>query len=118
MIGNFAYRHGCARRNLLALTAAAVLSCLPTRAVQAVDTKVSIDNFTFTPSVLTVEAGDTVVFENNDDTPHLIVDADGKFRSKALDTDDKFSVTIAKPGEITYFCGLHPRMHGKIIATP
>jgi plastocyanin len=35
-----------------------------------------------------------------------------------MDTNDKFSVTFDKPGEYTYFCGLHPYMKGKIIVAP
>ncbi|MGD0639436.1 MAG: cupredoxin family copper-binding protein [Roseiarcus sp.] len=80
--------------------------------------KVGIDNFAFTPDVVTVKSGTTVVFENHDDIPHLVVAADGKYRSKALDTNDQFSVTFDKPGEYAYFCGLHPYMKGKIIVAP
>ncbi len=79
------------------------------------DTNVGIDNFAFTPAVLAVKVGATVTFENHDDIPHLVVAVDGKYRSKALDTNDKFSLTFDKPGEYPYFCGLHPTMTGKII---
>jgi plastocyanin len=37
------------------------------------------------------------------------------FRSKAVDTDDKFSFTFAKPGSYPYFCSLHPHMTGSIV---
>jgi plastocyanin len=87
-------------------------------AVLAEEATVGIDNFTFAPATLAIKAGTTVIFRNDDDTPHLVVDSGGKFRSQALDTDDKFSVTFDKPGETDYFCGLHPHMHGKIIVTP
>ena len=79
---------------------------------------VAIENFAFTPAELTVKPGATVTFENHDDIPHLVVAVDGKYRSKALDTNDKFSVTFDKPGEYAYFCGLHPHMKGKIIVAP
>ncbi len=85
---------------------------------RADDANVSIDNFAFTPAVLTVKPGATVTFENHDDIPHLVVAADGKYRSKALDTNDKFSFTFDKPGEYAYFCGLHPKMKGKIVVAP
>jgi plastocyanin len=110
--------HHGARASLLRLGAAVLFSLAQTCAVWAEDAKVSIDNFTFAPAVLTVKPGTTVTFENHDDIPHLVVDAGGKFRSKALDTDDKFSVTFDQPGEIAYFCGLHPHMTGKIIVAP
>ena len=85
---------------------------------QADDSNVGIDNFAFTPAVLTVKPGTKVTFENHDDIPHLVVAVDGKYRSKALDTNDKFSIAFDKPGEYAYFCGLHPTMKGKIIVAP
>jgi plastocyanin len=80
--------------------------------------KVTIDNFSFTPPTLTVKLGTKVTFENHDDIPHSIVNAAGKFRSKALDTDQSFEFTFATAGDYDYFCGLHPHMKGKIIVTP
>jgi plastocyanin len=96
------------------VTFCAVFS-LPARAA---DMEVNIDNFAFTPKELTVKAGTTIVFRNHDDIPHSVVGTKGEFHSKALDTDDSFSFTFAKAGTYGYSCGLHPRMQGKIIATP
>ena len=79
---------------------------------------VGIANFAFTPAALTVKPGETVTFENHDSTVHSIVGVAGSFRSKALDTDDKFSFTFDKPGEYSYFCGLHPYMKGKVVVVP
>jgi plastocyanin len=79
---------------------------------------VKIDNFTFSPAELTVKPGATVTWENGDDIPHSVVEAGGKFHSKALDTGEKFTMTFADAGEVTYFCGLHPHMTGKIIVKP
>src|SRR5262249_14456703 len=79
---------------------------------------VTIDNFTFSPAILTIKPGTKVTFVNHDDIPHLIVDVAGKFRSKVLDTDDSFSMTFATAGDVTYFCGLHPHMKAKIVITP
>ena len=67
------------------------------------------------PLVEFVIPGETVTFENRDSTVHSIVGVGGFFRSKPLDTDDRFSFTFDKPGEYTYFCGLHPFMKGKAI---
>ena len=76
---------------------------------------ITIDNFTFTPPELTVAVGTTVKWVNHDDIPHLVVNKDKAFRSKALDTDDSFSYTFASAGTFDYFCGLHPHMVGKVI---
>ena len=78
-------------------------------------TEISVDNFTFGPQTITVPVNSTVTWVNRDDIPHVIASTDGLFRSKALDTDDKFSFTFAKPGTYPYFCAIHPKMVGKII---
>ena len=80
---------------------------------------VSIDNFSFTPQTLTVKAGTTVTWTNRDDIPHGIASDNKAFtRSKALDTDDSYSVTFATPGTFKYFCFIHPHMTGTIIVEP
>jgi plastocyanin len=76
---------------------------------------INIDNFSFTPATLTVSAGTSVTWTNHDDIPHTIVEHDQKFKSKGLDTDDSFSYTFSEAGTYEYFCGLHPKMVGKII---
>ena len=80
---------------------------------RAEETMVSIDNFTFEPAQLTVKVGTTVTWKNRDDIPHTVVSA-GKFRSKALDTDDSYSFTFTAAGDYPYFCSLHPHMTGTI----
>ena len=99
------------------LACAIAAAGLTVRALAA-EPRVTIANFTFSPGTLTVPAGTTVVFDNDDDIPHTVVASDRSFRSQALDTTDQFSITLTKAGEIDYFCSLHPRMTGKIIVTP
>ena len=77
--------------------------------------EVKVDNFTFAPETITVPANATVTWLNRDDVPHVIASTDGLFRSKALDTDDKYAFTFTKPGTYSYFCAVHPKMVGKII---
>lgn len=76
--------------------------------------EVVIGNFTFTPNELTIAPGTTVKWVNHDDIPHLVAEKALAFKSKALDTDDSFSFTFTKPGDVEYFCVLHPHMTGKI----
>ena len=76
---------------------------------------VAIDNFSFTPKEISVEKGTTVTWTNRDDVPHTVVSADKKFKSKALDTDDKFTYTFTDAGTYVYFCSVHPIMTGKVI---
>jgi plastocyanin len=91
------------------LTGAAVM------AAPAADTAVKIDNFTFTPQRVTVKPGTTITWTNQDDIPHTVTSATKAFRSKALDTDDKFSFTFTTAGVYEYFCSLHPHMTGTIV---
>ena len=85
--------------------------------VAAGDAAVKIDNFTFGPEQLTVKAGTTVTWVNDDDIPHTVVASGHAFRSKALDTDDKFSFTFTAPGAYEYFCSLHPYMKAVVTVT-
>ena len=62
----------------------------------------TIDNFTFAPAQLTVKVGTTVTWKNHDDIPHTVVSA-GKFRSKAMDTDDSYSFTFTAAGDYHLF---------------
>jgi plastocyanin len=76
--------------------------------------EVAISNFTFTPNELTIAPGTTVKWVNHDDIPHLVAEKALAFKSQALDTNDSFSFTFTKPGDVEYFCVLHPHMIGKI----
>jgi plastocyanin len=79
-------------------------------------TAVKIDNFSFGPATITIPAGSTVTWTNSDDVPHVVTSDDNKmFKSKALDTDDRFSFTFTKPGTYNYYCAIHPKMTAKIV---
>lgn len=82
---------------------------------QASNVEVKIDNFSFGPATLTVAAGTTVTWTNRDDIPHTVVSDDKVFKSKVLDTDEKFSFTFTKVGTYSYFCSIHPKMTGKVV---
>jgi plastocyanin len=82
---------------------------------QAATAAVKIDNFSFGPATLTVAVGTTVTWVNHDDIPHNVVSTDGLFKSKVMDTDEKFSFTFTKAGTFPYFCGIHPKMTGKVV---
>jgi len=104
---------------VLPLALAAVLISHPTRAKseepKSASMQVNVDNFTFGPDTLTVPANSTVTWVNKDDVPHVIASKDGLFKSKALDTDDKYSYTFTKAGTYSYYCSVHPKMVGKIV---
>ena len=82
---------------------------------KAQPSQIKVDNFTFGPDTLTVPVNSTVTWVNKDDIPHVIASNDGLFKSKALDTDDKFSFTFTKAGTYPYYCSIHPKMTGKVV---
>jgi plastocyanin len=101
-----------------AIVAIALLSpgvMVSARQAPPVAVEVKIDNFSFGPATVTVPAGTTVTWTNRDDIPHTVVSTDGAFKSKVLDTDEKFSFTFSKPGTYPYFCSIHPKMTGKVV---
>jgi plastocyanin len=93
-------------------TAAPRLSANPQ---QAATVEVKIDNFSFGPAALTIAPGTTVTWVNHDDIPHTVVSTDGLFKSKVLDTDEKFSFTFTKAGSYPYFCSIHPKMTASVV---
>lgn len=82
---------------------------------QATTAEVKIDNFSFGPATLTVAPGTTVTWVNHDDIPHTVVSTDSVFKSKVLDTDEKFSFTFTKAGTYPYFCSIHPKMTATVV---
>jgi plastocyanin len=89
----------------------------PATVRQSKQITVVIDNFNFTPRDLSISAGDTVTWINRDDVPHTATSNDdpAAFDSKALDTDDKYSFTFARPGTYKYYCKVHPHMTGSVV---
>jgi plastocyanin len=80
--------------------------------------EVRIDNFAFTPGVITVKVGTEVTWVNHDDIPHTVDSTQGKFKSAALDTDNKFQFRFTEPGEYPFYCRMHPKMTGKVVVQP
>jgi plastocyanin len=69
---------------------------------------------TYEPEVATVEAGDLIVWRNDDTNPHSAV-APGRFDSGIVAPQGTFRVTLTKTGELPYACTQHPAMKGKIV---
>jgi plastocyanin len=66
----------------------------------------------FVPETLTVKAGDTVVFKNDDRLTHNVYSksASNSFNLKALRPGASESVTLSAPGEVQVRCAIHPKM--------
>ena len=94
--------------------AALAAGALASQGAPAADAKVQIDQYAFLPQRITVKPGTTVTWTNEDDAPHTIASSAKLFKSKALDTGDKFSFTFTTPSTYAYFCSLHPQMTGTV----
>ena len=88
---------------------------LPIAASSATAPAVHIKNDAFEPHTLTISAGQTVTFTNDDDDAHTVTANDGSFDSKGLDTNGVWRHAFTKPGTYPYFCQLHPFMKGTIV---
>lgn len=76
-------------------------------------TTITIKEFKFNPNALTISAGTTVKWVNEDVAPHTIKSE--FFNSATLKTSDSFEFAFENKGSYDYICGIHPSMKGKII---
>jgi plastocyanin len=77
--------------------------------------EVRIDNFSFSPAVITVKSGTQITWTSADDIPHTVVSDSKAFKSKVLATGEKFTWTAGKTGTYAYSCSIHPNMTGKVV---
>jgi plastocyanin len=82
--------------------------------VAARDQTVSIVDFEFRPSDVTVTAGDVVTWTNDSDQAHTVTADDGTFDSAALDPGDPFATVFTVPGVRGYHCTIHPDMRARV----
>ena len=102
---------------ILPTLAALALALLPAAAPSAAPAAnhITIKDFMFAPSSITIKAGTTVTWVNEDEEPHTVVSATGLFRSQAIDTKESFAYKFDKPGEYHFICTIHPQMMGTVI---
>ncbi len=98
---------------IAALLATTLLACQASLA--ALSGQVVIKDFMFVPTTLTVKAGTTVTWANQDEEPHTVYSDTGLFRSSAIDTGEAFSFRFDTPGTYHFVCTIHPRMVGTIV---
>lgn len=105
---------GCSLYGAQPSSPAPATSSVPAQGSTAVASNaVDIQNFSFTPSTLTIKKGTTVTWTNNDSTPHQIKSA--TFNSGQLSKGQTFSFTFADAGTFAYSCAIHPSMTGTIV---
>jgi plastocyanin len=79
---------------------------------------VSIKNFAFSPSTVTVKVGTKITWTNNDSVAHTVTSDSGTtLNSTVLSPGQSYSVTLTNTGSINYHCTIHPMMRGVVIVT-
>jgi plastocyanin len=79
--------------------------------------QVNIKNFAFSPTTVTIKAGQSVEWVNNDSSPHTITSDTGLFDSGNESSGQSYSHKFDKPGTYAYHCAYHPNMKGTVIVT-
>ena len=75
---------------------------------------VSINGFKFVPAEVNIKVGETVVWANEDSTPHTVESSDGTLKSDELSKGDSYKFKFTKAGKYDYICGIHASMHGSV----
>jgi hypothetical protein len=76
---------------------------------------VTIKNFSFQPSPLTISVGTTVTWTNQDSVAHTSTSDNGVWDSGSIAPGASYSFTFNQAGSFAYHCAIHPNMHGMII---
>lgn len=74
---------------------------------------VDIRDYGYHPQDITVPAGTTVTWVQDDSTIHTVTDA-GSFDSGTLSKGQRYSHTFRTPGTYAYVCTIHPAMRGTV----
>jgi plastocyanin len=84
-------------------------------------TEVAMESIQFDPKDVSVSAGDTITFTNNEAVPHDVHKTSGPGEdfasgpSGGMQEGDTFELTLDQPGEYEYVCDVHaPGMSGTI----
>ena len=83
--------------------------------------QVGMQSVEFDPKNLTVKAGETITFTNNESVPHDVHKTSGpgddfsSGETGGMQEGDTFELTLDKPGKYAYVCNVHaPGMAGRI----
>jgi len=93
----------------------ATLAATTDQTGSATTAAINMQNFAFSPDTLTIKAGTTVTWTNQDDATHTVTSYTGLFDSGNLGKGDTFSYTFTQPGTYKYHCVTHANMVATII---
>lgn len=73
-----------------------------------------IEGMVFMPDVITVSAGDRIVWIDKDLVPHTATSTTAGFDSKVVEAGKSWRLTVDRKGEFEYICSFHPAMTAKL----
>ena len=77
--------------------------------------EVWIQGMAFSPSIITVTAGTTIIWTNKDGVAHTVTSSTGLFDSGTIGTNKTFSLTFSTTGTFQYYCTVHPSMVASVV---
>jgi plastocyanin len=102
----------------LALGLALVGAACSANGSQSGPNSVSMVDYAFNPSSMSVKAGTTVTWTNGGTQDHTVTADDGSFDSGHVAVGKTFTETFSTPGTVKYNCTIHDQMTGTITITP
>jgi len=79
---------------------------------------VKMSGMTFSPASLSITAGTTVTFFNDDNTTHTVTEDGGVFDSGNVAPGASYKHTFATGGTVKYHCKIHSGMKGSVVVSP
>jgi plastocyanin len=76
---------------------------------------VTIQNFAFSPATVTIKAGQSITWTNEDSIGHSATADSGSFDTGVLSQGQSKTIAFAKAGTYTYHCSVHPNMKATVI---
>jgi plastocyanin len=92
-------------------TTANPTSCTGSGAAASVS---AVGTSSFSPATVTINAGQSVCWQNTTGVAHTVTSDDGTSFDSPLANKGNFIQAFATPGTFTYHCSIHPAMTGTV----
>jgi plastocyanin len=77
--------------------------------------QVVIKGFAFSPDSITIKAGESVTWTNQDGATHTVTADNAEFKSSDLASGATFTFKFDKAGTYAYHCSIHSSMKGTVV---
>ena len=94
------------------LILSAFASCLAATEAMATDVTITQEDKAFSQTEVTINAGESITFMNNDSTTHNVYSrsAGNQFDSGAQGPNESITQVFSSSGTVKVRCAIHPRM--------